>query len=204
MEQTLSNIVEQSKKIKSQADRILKDSGIIEILQSYGEVKLAGSYALDVMLRPDIDIYVVASEHNWEKVLDIQFKISKSNYFREVDFVNWFDFSNEPSNIDVWVPSVKGYYFRPIVPLEGELWKMDIWLITSEYDKTSERTDYFKKLLDSADESKKSAILEIKEAMRKGNSYIDDVDGKLIYKAVLELGINTPDEFRSFLSENKG
>ena len=37
--------LEQSKKIKQQADKILKESGIVDILKDYGEVKIIGSYA---------------------------------------------------------------------------------------------------------------------------------------------------------------
>lgn len=189
----MHRLLEESKRIKAQANKILKTSGIIDILQSYGEVKIGGSYALDVMLRPDIDIFVVAPQHNWDGVLEIQSKIMKSKYFREFDFVNWVDFEDQS------LTSMKGYYFQPWVPVDGQLWKIDIWLITSESDKSAETTEHFKKLLSEADESKKITILEIKEAMRQGKKYIKGVDGRLIYKAVLEDDITNPKEFEESL-----
>ncbi len=189
----MHKLLEESKRVKIQADKILKESGIVEILQTYGEVKIGGSYALDVMLRPDIDLFVVANQHDWEKVLNIQSTIMKSRYFREFDFVNWVDFEDQS------LTSKKGYYFQPWVPAGGKLWKIDIWLITPEYDKSVETTEHFKKLLTEADESKRVAILEIKEAMQQGKKYVKGVDGKLIYKAVLENGITTPKEFEEFL-----
>ncbi|MBI2109486.1 MAG: nucleotidyltransferase domain-containing protein [Parcubacteria group bacterium] len=193
----MHRLLEESKRIKAQADRILKESGIIEILKTYGEVKIGGSYALNVMLRPDLDLFVIAEKHDWNKVLDIQSKIMKTKYFREFDFVNWVDFK---TNEEDFLP---GYYFQPWVPIDDQLWKIDVWLFTQECDKSAENTEYFKKLLKKSDESKRIAILEIKEAMRQGLKYIKGVNGKLICKAVLESGITTPKEFREFLQIQK-
>ena len=60
----MHRLLEESKRIKVQADRILKESGIIEILKDYGEIKIGGSYPLDVMLRPDLDFFVVREKHD--------------------------------------------------------------------------------------------------------------------------------------------
>lgn len=197
----MDEILIKSKNMKNQADKILNDSGIIDILMGYGEVKIAGSYALDVMLRPDIDIYVIAEMNDWHNAKNIYMKIIESKYFREVSFVNWTDFSNN-SSVDLWTPSIKGYYIKSITPTETDLWKMDIWLITPEYDKSSERTDLFKKLLNEQGDSKRKLILEIKNFTRKGGGYIDGVDGKLIYQAVLINGVKNTEEFLSFI-QNK-
>lgn len=173
----MHRLLEESQKIKKQADKILKDSRVIEILGEYGKVNIAGSYALNVMLRPDIDLFVVTENHNWDKLLDIQTKIMQLKYFREFDFINWVDFN------DSSLVSIKGYYFQPWVPFDGKLWKIDIWLITPEYDKSIRTTEYFQDLLNNVDESKKIIILQIKEAMKEGNKYKKGVDGKLIYQA---------------------
>lgn len=199
------NLLEESKRIKSQADRILKESGIIETLSEYGEVKIAGSYSLDVMLRPDIDVYVVVEKHDWDKVVDLQSQIIKKKYFRDVYFIDWLNFENKQAGmVAEWIPSIKGYYFATVIPVEDQRWKMDIWLITKEYDKSAELTDHFKNLLKGSNESKKLAILEIKNAMRQGKKYIEGVDGKLIYNAVLENGITDVESFKEFLlKQNK-
>lgn len=200
----MNNLLQESKRIKSQADKILKESGIVEILSEYGEVKIAGSYSLDVMLRPDLDLYVVAEKHDWDKVIDIQSKIIKRKYFRDVYFIDWLNFENKQTGlVEEWIPSIKGYYFATVIPIEDQRFKMDIWLITKEYDKSAELTDHFRKLLNNADESKKLVILEIKNAMRQGKKYIDGVDGKLIYKAVLENGITNIEDFKEFLLKQK-
>jgi|GEM_PF-1901438 hypothetical protein len=190
----MHRLLEESKAVKVQADRILNESRIIEILKTYGEVKIGGSYTLDVMLRPDIDLFVIAPQHDWSKILSIQTVIMETKYFGELDFANWVDFT------DLTVTSLKGYYFQPRVQIDSELWKLDVWFLTPEYDRSAETTEHFEKLLAVSGESEKISILEIKEAMRQGRKYIDGVNGKLIYKAVLEHNVKTVDEFKIFLA----
>jgi hypothetical protein len=190
----MHRLLEKSKKIKSQADKILKESGIIDIMRDYGEVKIGGSYALDVMLRPDLDFFIIREQHDWNKFLDIHSRIMKLKYFSEVNFANWIDFK------DADLDFMPGYYIQPRISIEGQEWKMDIWFITPEFDKSAERTDYYKKLLEKeSDEGKRVSILEVKEAMRQGRKYVEGVDGKLIYKAVLEDGIGSVAEFKDYL-----
>lgn len=184
-------LLEQSQNLKSEADQILSESGLIELLKGYGDVKIAGSYTLDVMLRPDIDLFVVAVKHDWDTFFEIYTRVMKSKYFRELDFVNWIDFSNADKT------NMQGYYMQPWRPVEKNLWKLDVWFITPDQDRSTELTEHFKELLDKeADDSKRILILEIKQAMRQGNKYSKGVDGKLIYKAVLEEEISSVDEFK--------
>lgn len=186
-----ADLLNESKRIKSQADKLLQESKVTDIFVEYGDVTIEGSYALDVMLRPDLDIFIVSQTHDWNKILDIHQKIMSLKYFREIGFINWMDF--EDKNL----VSLKGYYFQPKVPIDDQLWKLDIWCITPDQYKGSSLTTHFKELLGD-DEGKKSIILEIKQAMREGRKYIKGVDGKLIYQAVLENGIKTIDEFKQF------
>jgi hypothetical protein len=184
----------QSDQMKAVADRILRESGIIDVLKEYGEVKIGGSYALDVMLRPDIDLFVITPEHDWEKVTSVYSKIMARRYFREFDFVNWVDFDGEG------VVSMRGYYFQPWVPIDGRLWKMDIWLITADQDRSDSLTNHFKELLGrEPDESKRIAILEIKKAMLEGKKYRNGVNGRLIYEAVLEGAVKSVEDFEKYL-----
>jgi hypothetical protein len=189
----MHRLLEQSQKTKKQADKILKKSGILEILKDYGEIKIGGSYALNTMLRADIDVFVVTEKHDWKKVLEIQRKIMETKYWSEFDFLNRVDFKTETS--------MTGYYFQPWTPIDNVLWKMDIWLITPDQDKSADLTDRFKQLLDEDPNSdeKRITILEIKEAMRKGKKYQKGVDGKLIYQAVLEKEISGIEEFKKFI-----
>jgi hypothetical protein len=188
-------IIEQSVKSKRQADLLINGSGIMDILSTYGEVKIGGSYALNVMLRPDLDFFVIADKHDWSKVLDINSKIMSSKFFKIVCFANWNDFGETTPD-----DNMKGYYFMTKISTEDTTWKCDIWLITPDQDKSSEYTETFKKLLVNDDQRKQ--ILTIKDHFKQGEKYVKGVDGKLIYTAVLEKNISTIEEFTKFAKLN--
>jgi hypothetical protein len=50
--------LERTGKLRQEADVMLGKIRAFEILQSYGKVNLTGSYFLDVMAYPDIDLYL--------------------------------------------------------------------------------------------------------------------------------------------------
>src|SRR6185369_13953756 len=125
----------------------------VDILSEYGEVKMYGSYVLDLMLRPDLDIRVVAEKHDWDKLLEVQSKLTNTKYFRNLCFANWLDFEHKRiGQIKEWVPDINGYYFSAVVPLEDQRWKLDIWLVTKENDVLSRANDKFKVLLNELGE----------------------------------------------------
>lgn len=42
---------------KKDATKVLKDSNLLELLKKHGEVEFTGSYAYDLMLCSDVDIF---------------------------------------------------------------------------------------------------------------------------------------------------
>src|SRR5205823_2929524 len=101
---------------------ILKKSNILNILLDYGEIKLVGSYPLHVMLRPDLDMYVLAKKHDYEKCVKIVSSIFSMHYFQQICFANWLDYPRKSGNT--------GYYLEPRVTIGDNRWKLDIWLMT--------------------------------------------------------------------------
>lgn len=188
----MPELVTQSRTLKTTADTILAESCLLETLAAYGEVKVVGSYALDVMLRPDIDVYVVAAEHHWENIRSLMNALMDQRYFSEIGFLNWIDFPTE-NHVDI-----KGYYFQPCRWVENVFWKIDLWLITPEFDKDTELTQKFAGLLSESPE-KRDLILEIKNAFRKGNGYETGISGQRIYEAVLEKGVTSFEDFKKLL-----
>lgn len=190
----MHRLLEKAQGMKDEVDKILSESELVEILSQYGEVKIGGSYALDLMLRPDIDIFVITDKHDWEKVLKVTTDLMTKRYFREVCFVNWVDFDGNTKK-----DFMKGYYFQPLVQIGESFWKIDLWLTTKEYYKPEKFTDRFQTLLDKeTDNAKRITIMEIKEAMREGKKYRGNVNGKMIYEAVLENGVKSVDDFERF------
>jgi hypothetical protein len=188
-------LLSKSNQIKADADKLLAESNLVEILSLYGDVKFVGSYPLNVMLRSDLDVYAITKENNREKMLEIVQKIFASNYFDEICFANWNDFE-----IDNEV-GIKGYYIQPFVTIGENRWKLDVWLMTE--DQFKPYTEEFLELIkDDPNEEKRLAILKLKETFAEGEKYVTGINGKLIYKAVLQDNIRTPEQFKIYLEEN--
>lgn len=185
------NLLEQSDNAKRQADLLIKQSGVLNILSGYGEVKIGGSHALNAMLRPDLDFFVVTDAHNWEKVLQLNDALMRLKYFRIIAFENWLDF-----RVGTPDDGMRGYYFKLVALIEDVRWKCDVWLITPDQDKSSIYTETFKKLLIT--EQQRAQILFLKDHFKQGGKYIPGVDGKMIYTAVLKEHIHNIDDFIKF------
>ena len=185
-------LIQKSQEFKKQADEILKDSKLVEVLSKYGEIKFTGSYPLDVMMRPDLDVYAIAKENSREKMLEVVQGIFSSCYFDEIRFTNYLDFHKDQDDH-------KGYYFQPLVKIGENRWKLDIWLMTE--DRYRPYTEHFLELLnkDSNPDEKRLAIIKLKNHYREGQKYRSGINGKMIYEAVLEHGINNVEDFEEYL-----
>ncbi len=190
-----NSLITQSKKIKSQADKILKESGIVNILKEYGKVKFAGSYVLNTMVRPDLDLLIIRKKYDTQKAKEVFLKIFNLNYFHELAWVNGVDFKLVPPFPDI--------YFQARINVDAVEWKLDINLKIPSTDKSKELTDKFKLLLEQ-NPDKRLPILEIKQALREGEKYIPGVTGRLIYEAVLENSVTNVQDFKDFFSKQNG
>lgn len=187
----MDDLTKRSKKTKEQAERILRESRLAEILSKHGQVKFSGSYPLNVMLRPDLDVYVLAQEHDVAKLTSIISKIIKQNYFQEIDFADWLNFPGGP-----W----EGYYLQPHIKVDEVRWKLDIWLIKQEIYQPY--TEEFQRLLENTPE-KRQIILQIKNDLKEGSKYIKGVNGRDIYEAVLKHGIQNSQDFLKHIHGKK-
>ncbi len=187
------NALQYSKEIKEEANVILQESGILEILKEYGDVEVIGSYALDVMYRPDIDILVFAHSHNRRKAKEVTIKLLNLDYFNELCFVNKV---GEKSN-----GTPQGYYLQPHKRVAERDWKFDIWLTTrGNFD---DRNDILKKRIMSAtdlDETKQKIVM-LKEHFSNGTKYNYALNGNKIYNAVLDNPELKIDELKGLLTK---
>ncbi len=185
-----------SDEFKRQADQILYDSRIVELFSTYGEVKLVGSYPLNVMFRPDLDIYVLVKKYNFKKVTQIISDLISKNYFQQICFANWQDFSRDKG--------IKGYYLEPKINIGNNRWKLDIWFMTEDqYEPHTERfLDLMKKSLNP--EETRQTILKFKDYFHEGEKYKNGVNGRMIYNAILLKGIKTPEELKLSVLESDG
>jgi hypothetical protein len=108
--------LERSAALRQEADLVLQKVRLHEILQPYGRLVPTGSYYLDVMIYPDIDLYI--SKVSIEELFAIGGQLAACEMMYQVVF--------ERSRT-AELPG--GLYLKPRIEYGewGRPWKIDIW-----------------------------------------------------------------------------
>lgn len=113
-----------AKQLHNRAGLLLQDTRLISQLKQFGRVVITGSYAMDLMTNPDIDIYVINHKMTKKIAVAVLNKLIYSNYFRGHLF---YDFT-----VHRHIGFPKGWYVGLKKRVRGEKWKMDIWLLKKD------------------------------------------------------------------------
>ena len=76
--------VERAAALRQEADSVLRKVKLYKIVGAYGQVVPTGSYYLDVMMYPDIDLYI--SKVSIEELFDIGAQLAKCEMVYQVVF----------------------------------------------------------------------------------------------------------------------
>jgi hypothetical protein len=174
--------------LKKEAIEIVHELGLFETLEPYGEARLVGSVALDLVVKPDIDIHVHLDGHDvvaaTKEIASLLIVDKKVKEVRISDYL-------ENDSLKIGIDSHSGTLAD---------WSIDIW-ITSDVSTTGfEVTDVIKKKLSPEN---RDAILLIKRSYYEEGQLRDGLSSK-IYKAVLEDGVSGLDEFKEYFDEDLG
>ena len=179
--------------LKSEADIILHDHGVMETLRRHGEPVVRGSYALDTMACADLDIYLICDSPDPAGFFSLGREILALLQPIRLDYHN-----NLTSH---WPQFPRGLYWG--VRTDHNLsrsWKLDIWCLDPAGAQAC---------LDSASELRQAitpelrqVILEIKSHLCNHPAYGIRFSSMDIYNAVLDRGVCCTAEFAELLREN--
>lgn len=180
--------------IKKEADEILYEKGLIDVLNSFGTPHIHGSYALDLMTWRDLDIYLQVDAVSESDFFMLGGKICA--IFKPVKM----SFRNELIAKTPGLPA--GLYWGVYLGNErAGAWKIDIWAVsTSEFQKLAEYTG---KIMQKLTASGISHILKIKSQCWRDPEYRRTYNSTDIYKAVLEDNVTNITEFKNYLEKEK-
>lgn len=186
----MKTLSEQSRNIKEEADSILLGTGLQQVLERYGTVKYVGSYELDLMMKKDIDISLI----NPELCLEDFHKLG-------MDVANLL----HPHSMHYRNTRVKPVKYRPPDALYwgfafGE-WNIDLWLVSEEY--YLESVAYMNGIQSLLTQQNRMQILEIKSRGIANGAYLKAFGSREIYRAVLQYGVRTYEEFCGYLGEHQ-
>ena len=166
------NYLEQSKKTKEEANFIFENTKILEILEKFGEYRIGGSYFLDLMYSPDIDINV-KTENPRESAINFLSEIISKRLFQKYQYGDFEKFprKNRP----------KAHIIVLILELNNRKWEIEIW-----FDKefNQENIDFEEKIK-ALPKEKKELILKKKELREKSGLDKHNLSSFEIYKEVL-------------------
>jgi hypothetical protein len=190
---TDEEIVGHSRRLRQEASELLNKEGLLRMLKTFGTTQVIGSYALDMMTWPDIDISMnLPDEQNVELFFELAKRIATKFEITRMSYSNHF-IRNFPG-FD------HGLYWGIRLHYAEREWKIDLW----GYDDT----DYQKHIADAEalhrqlQQTDRVAILRIKHVIcqhpdHRGNVY----NSMAIYRAVLEDKVESVDEFKAWLEK---
>ena len=187
------DVLSNAKSLREQADDLIYRWGLDDILSRYGKVFYTGSYFLDTLVYPDLDIQLLVAGD----------PLSLPNFFdlgKEIallDGVKALKFDNFVSHpVD---PLPKGLYWgiKTSIGTGSRPWKIDLWAkdAASSHQHEDEINDIARRM----DNDARLRILEIKHSLLTPEGRTPVLSGYHIYQAVLFKGLRERSEVIEYL-----
>lgn len=157
--------------LKLDANLLLKKTQLIDKLAKYGEVVISGSYALDLLVDCDIDLFIINKKINKEGSLKILNDLIRQDDFNGYMYYDWTERRHEG------FPN--GYYLGLKTNFKNRKWKIDVWLLKSPYKEAEKLMNF---VLDNLNEQNRKTVLKLKHQAKIGKL---DLKSSEIYKQVL-------------------
>lgn len=181
--------LEYAGKLRQEADLILQKVRLMEILGPSRKITFTGSYFLDVMVYPDIDIYIPAL--TVAQLFQVGAQLAESELVAQVIFEK----SNNPQ-----LPG--GLYLKPRIAYGdwGRPWKIDIWSLDEALiEQKMEPMQGFKaRMTDQV----RGQIINYKLSIMTSTSRTPMYSGYFIYKAFIDEGLTAYEEVTQYLIKN--
>jgi hypothetical protein len=169
--------LERAIKLRQEADIVLGLIDIYDILRPYGNVFPCGSYFLDVMVYPDIDLYF--TKVNIQQLFEIGAQIAQSELVTEVLFAK----TDDPVRLP------EGLYLKPRVNYGdwGRPWKIDIWSLEEQV--ILEKMADMNRIKSKITPDLREQIIRYKISIMTSEKRTPKFSGYYIYKAFIDEGL---------------
>lgn len=173
---------------KKAAEKIIRDLRLLERLSAYGRAELVGSIALDLLVKPEIEVHLLIAKSDPVTVageLVRQF-LSETSF----DQIKLF-YNREVQGIKLIVDNYSEMF---------EDWSLDI-LITADPDYVA--FEVIPEMRAQLDDEKRAIIMSLKRYYHAKKALYTGLNIK-IYRAVVLYGIKKIDELEAFLKTPEG
>ena len=176
-------------KWQQEAERLLTESGLLDILREYGEPRVIGSASMDLMVWPDLDIDVIHDDMDIRKLHRLTCTLLER--FAPL----WYEAKEEVNDEGktVWFHGMEAV-------VNGTRWNFDIWFFDRETVEKAEACCAGIRETVGRHPAYREVILQLKrELIDRGLYVFGKYTSMDVYRAVLEQGITDID---TFLAEN--
>ncbi|MCG9126077.1 hypothetical protein JT359_00615 [Candidatus Poribacteria bacterium] len=191
---TDKDLITHSNQLHKEASILLNNEGLLPLLCRYGTTHVIGSYALNTMTWPDIDISIeLPNPQDVDLFFEIGKTIASKFMILKMSYSNHF--IRNFANFD------HGLYWGIQLKFADTQWKIDVW----GYDKQAFTThmfefNEFKSKLTQID---RTTILRIKHPISHRPDYRGDVYNSMaIYNAILQDKVSSLNEFKTWIERN--
>lgn len=176
--------------LRTQADALLEEYQIVDVLSAIGPVEFTGSYAYDLMVVPDIDMEIYNPSITPSEIYDLGKQL-----FMRTHRIGMIDRTQLPLKESRPV----GVYVGSQIDFQDQRWTIDIWVMqdhSSRQHTTPEfqQPDWF----DATTQAQRDAMLLLKHQLYEEGTYNNPVASYQVYRAVLE-GVTELDDFKGWL-----
>jgi hypothetical protein len=188
-----AQLVERQLWLQGQARKLIDDLNLLGILRVAGEPRIVGSFALGLMVWPDVDLEIHTQyEPEIERAINIFSRLVLETDTKKINLAD--DRDRVPSATQ----TPRGIYLGPDITHDGILWQVDIWMIDAK--QARERRELVERIEAGLDAENRSAILQIKQIVAASDTYHRGISSVDIYLAVLDEGVRNIDEFIEYLA----
>lgn len=176
--------------LHAEADQVMELIHFPAILAPHGPVTFIGSYFLDLMVYPDIDVLIPPVTH--EQLFAIGAAFARSPLVTQVVY--------EPSQDPVNLPD--GLYLKPRVAHGdwGRPWKIDIWSLPATVIET--RRAEMERIRAQLTADLRERIIRYKLSIINGEGRTPMYSGHFMYKAFIDEGLTDFEQVTRYLQRN--
>lgn len=185
-----------AKKLKDEGQQLLSSTGLVSVLNQYGRTFYTGSFALNLMAWPDIDLYLVPTKGPLTRP-QLSCLLSELSSLEnllqiKVEMPGMHNKNFLPKGIYIGVKLQYGNWRLP--------WKFDIWIVGEAF--VNEKESWLNNTLEKLNPVNRAVILEQKHRFITAAGRTPSFSGYYIYEAVLDKSFHCPDKIKQHLIKN--
>lgn len=182
--------LERADRLRHEADIVMQKIRLLDTLEAYGKVFPTGSYFLDVMAYPDIDLYL--TKVSLKQLFEIGARLAGEELVTQVVFEKTDDAVDMPD----------GLYLKPRINYGewGRPWKIDIWSL--EEHVILKKMAEMRHFLDQMGPVLRERIIRYKLSVMTAEKRTPKYSGHFIYKAFIDEGLTDFEEVNQYLEKS--